>query len=362
MRQHDSGADWRRVRLRESISVATTLSSIAKQVGIDPSLVSKVLNGDASARISDAKRALVLQVAAENGYRPNRLGRSLRTGRTSILGMLTPDITNPFHSILFRGVEEVAMARGYDTVLCNTDDNPERCRKLVSVLAEGHIDGLIVSTARSADESVEWLRGAGLPYLLLNRRTADDLDPWIGPDDFQAGWIGCKHLIDLGHRAIAFLMSDLYIWNHRRRLDGFLAALEDSGIDPGTVRIVTHLDRKTVAKSYVAELLRLPKSERPTALLVPQTMVSQAAVAALFEAGIRVPQDISIVGFSAVPDPDITSICPPNLEMGRAAAEHMLRRLEQPDAAAQERFSMVLPVQLVERGTTARVARQLAHL
>lgn len=335
--------------------MATTLSSIAKQVGVDPSLVSKVLNGDASARISDAKRALVLQIAAEAGYRPNRLGRSLRTGRTSILGVLTPDITNPFHSVLFRGVEEVAIAHGYDTVLCNTDDNPERCRKLVSVLAEGHIDGLIVGTARSRDESVEWLRGAGLPYLLVNRRTADDRDPWVGPDDFEAGRLGARHLIDLGHRSIAFLMSDLEVWNHRRRLDGFLAAVDEAGIARSEVRIVTDLDRKAVAKAYVADILRLPESERPTALFAPQTIVSQGAVAALFAAGLRAPDDISIVGFSAVPEPDITSICPPNLEMGRAAAEHMLRRLDQGEENKDERFSQVLPVRLIDRGTTGRV-------
>ena len=335
--------------------MAITLSAIAKQVGVDPSLVSKVLNGDASARISEAKRALVLKVAAEHGYRPNRLGRSLRTGRTFMLGMLTPDITNPFHSVLFRGVEEVAIARGYDTVLCNTDDNPERCRKLVTVLAEGHIDALIVASARASDESVEWLRGGRLPYLLLNRRTTDERDPWIGPDDFQAGWIGCKHLTALGHRAIAFLMSDLAVWNHRRRLDGFLAALEDSGIPASEATVATDLNTRPTAKAYVEDLLRLDKTARPTALFAPQTIVSQAAVAALFATGVRVPDDISIVGFSAGPDPDITSICPPNLEMGRAAAAHMLKRLEQGEGATEDHVAQVLPVQLVERGTTGRV-------
>lgn len=337
--------------------MATTLSSIARQVGVDPSLVSKVLNGDASARISDAKRALVLRIAAEAGYRPNRLGRSLRTGRTSILGVLTPDITNPFHSVLFRGVEEVAIAHGYDTVLCNTDDNPERCRKLVSVLAEGHIDALIVGSARAQDEAVEWLRGAGLPYLLLNRRTVDDRDPWIGPDDFEAGRLGARHLIDLGHRSIAFLMSDLDVWNHRRRLDGFLAAVEEAGIARSEVRIVTELGGKAMAKSYVSDLMKLPRAERPTALFAPQTVVSQGALAALFAAGLRTPDDISIVGFSAVPDPDITSICPPNLEMGRAAAEHMLRQLDQGQENKDGRISMVLPVTLVDRGSTGPVNR-----
>ena len=331
-----------------------TLSAIAKQVGVDPSLVSKVLNGDASARISEAKRAMVLKIAAENGYRPNRLGRSLRTGRTFLLGMLTPDITNPFHSVLFRGVEEVAIAAGYDTVLCNTDDNPERCRKLVSVLAEGHIDALIVGSARADDQSVEWLRGARVPYLLLNRRTSDDLDPWVGPDDFQAGRLGCEHLVALGHRRIAFLMSDLAVWNHRRRVDGFLAALEDSRIPRSEARIATDLAGKPVAKARVQEMMRLPKGERPTALFAPQTIVSQAAVAALFAAGLRAPDDVSIVGFSAVPDPDITSICPPNLEMGRVAAEHMLGRLARRESATGKPESVVLPVALVERGTTGR--------
>src|SRR5262249_20931044 len=148
-----------------------------------------------------------------------------------------------------------------------------------SVLAEGHIDALIVASARSSDESVEWLRGGRLPYLLLNQRTSDEGDPWVGPDDFQAGWMGCKHLVELGHRRIAFLMSDLAVWNHRRRIDGFLAALEESGIPASEATIVTNLERKSVTKAYVQELMQRPTEERPTALFAPQTIVSQAAVA-----------------------------------------------------------------------------------
>ncbi|TCT06066.1 LacI family DNA-binding transcriptional regulator [Aquabacter spiritensis] len=332
--------------------MATTLGSIARLVGVDASLVSRVLRGDSKARISDAKRAQILKIAADSDYRPNRIGRSLRTGRAHILGMLTPDITNPFHSVMFRGVEEVAMAGGYDTVLCNTDDNPERCRKLVSVLAEGHIDGLLVGTARAQDESIAWLRSAGLPYLLVNRRTADALDPWVGPDDFAVGQIGCAHLAGLGHRRIAFLISDLAVWNHRRRLDGFLAGLASAGLDPAAALIATDLDTRAAAKAFVAELLRRPAATRPTAVFAPQTMVSQGAVAALFEAGLRVPHDLSIVGFSALADPDITAICPPNLEMGRAAATHLLARLAGPLEAAQAPLAVTLPVRLVERGST----------
>ncbi|MEP9379327.1 LacI family DNA-binding transcriptional regulator [Aquabacter sp. CN5-332] len=332
--------------------MATTLGAIAKQVGVDVSLVSRVLRGDAKARISEAKRAQILKVAAESDYRPNRIGRSLRTGRAFILGMLTPDITNPFHSVMFRGVEEVAMAGGYDTVLCNTDDNPERCRKLVSVLAEGHIDGLLVGTARAKDEAIEWLRDAGLPYLLVNRRTAQDVDPWVGPDDFEAGRLGCAHLAALGHRRIAFLISDLDVWNHRRRLEGFLAGLAEAGIDEGEAVIATDLNTRAQAKAFVSDLLRRPKRTRPTALFAPQTIVSQGAVAAMFEAGVRAPAAMSIVGFSATTEPDITSICPPNLEMGRMAAEHLLARLIGPAEAAQAPLAVMLPVRLVDRGTT----------
>jgi LacI family transcriptional regulator len=332
--------------------VAVTLAEIARQVGVHVSLVSRVLRDDASAKLSPAKRAQILEVAKATGYRPNRLGRSLRTGRTSIIGVIAPDITNPFYSVMFRGVEAAAAAAGYDTILVNTNNSSERVKEVVSMLAEGHVDGVLIATAKAVDESLDWLAKEHLPYVLINRRRFDRADPWVGPDDFQTGYLGASHLLGLGHRRIAFLILDLEIGNIHSRLAGIKAALAEHGDVPGDCIIRTNLKDRLSGKRFVRELLALPPRERPTAFFAPQTILSDAMVHAIYQSGLRVPEDVSVVGYTAQEVPDFTSIKVPLDEMGRRATEHLIGVL------SEERTGTPLPatalaVSLVDMGSTA---------
>jgi LacI family transcriptional regulator len=335
----------------EPTTLAVTLAEIARQVGVDVSLVSRVLRDDAGAKLSPTKRAQILEIAKATGYRPNRLGRSLRTGRTSIIGMLTPDITNAFHAVLFRGVEAAAAAAGYDTILCNTDDSPERFKEVVSVLSEGHVDGILVATARANDETIDWLAKAGVPHLLVNRRRERDDELWIGPDDFQTGFLGASHLLGLGHRRIAFLLLDLEVGNNILRLAGIRAALEAFDCDPDQCRINTDVRDRASGKRYVRELLALPPGKRPTAIFAPQTILGDAVVHATYQSGLRMPGDVSIIGYTAAAEPDFTCIRVPLDEIGRLATEHLIRLLN------GEGHAVALPdkkvaVTLIDMGTT----------
>jgi LacI family transcriptional regulator, galactose operon repressor len=332
--------------------LAITLAEIARQVGVDVSLVSRVLRDDAGAKLSPTKRAQILAIAKATGYRPNRLGRSLRTGRTSIIGMLTPDITNAFHAIMFRGVEAAAAAAGYDTILCNTDDSPERFKEVVSVLSEGHVDGILVATARAYDESIDWLAKADVPYLLVNRRRDQDDELWIGPDDFQTGWLGAAHLLELGHRRIAFLLLDLDVGNNLHRLAGIKAALAEFGCDPKRCWIKTDIGDRAGGKRYVRDLLALPRSERPTAIFAPHTILGDAVVHATYQAGFRMPGDLSVIGYTASSEPDFTCIRVPLDEIGRLATENLIKLLN------GEKHLVSLPdqeiaVNLIDMGSTA---------
>lgn len=332
--------------------MAVTLAEIARRVGVHVSLVSRVLRDDASAKLSSEKRAQILAVAKATGYRPNRVGRSLRTGRTSIIGMLTPDITNPFHAFLFRGAEAAASAAGYDTILCNTDDSPERVKEVVSVLSEGHVDGVLVATAKVNDDSVDWLAKAGVPYLLVNRRRDRSDDPWIGPDDFQTGWLGARHLLELGHQRIAFLFQDLELGNNLLRLAGIKAVLEEYDRDADRCWIKTDLSDRAGAKRYVRELLALPPEERPTAIFAPQMFVSDAVVHAIYQSGLSVPGDISVIGYTASDQPDYTCIRVPLEEIGRLATEFLIDTLAK-GGGATPLTDRQIPVSLIEMGTTA---------
>lgn len=337
--------------------MAVTLQSIARRVGVDVSLVSRVLRGDPKTRISKEKREKILSIARSSHYLPNRMARSLRTRRMKILAMLTPDITNPFHSHLFRAVERTASAAGYDVILCNTEDNAERFKTLVTTLAEGHVDGLLIATARHDDPAIDWLRERRLPYVLINRRRAGDADPWIGPDDFQTGFLGGRHLAALGHRRIAFMMGRHEIGNMRRREAGFRAALDEAGVAVVEDLMCRGLSDRHSGYVCMRALLERPRATWPSALFSVHSVPLDGAMVAIQRAGLKVPDDLSIVGYGVSDDPDLTSVCIPAEEVALIATRHLLERLDESgDGGAQEdRFSITLPVRLIERGTTARV-------
>jgi len=329
-----------------------TLAEIARRVGVDVSLVSRVLRDDASAKLSPTKRAQILEVAKATGYRPNRLGRSLRTGRTSIIGMLSPDIANVNHAVMFRGIEAAAAAAGYDTILTNTEDSPERLKEVISVLSEGHVDGLLVATAKANDETIDWLAKSGVPYLLVNLRRDQDDDLWIGPDDFQAGRLGASHLLELGHRRIAFLLPDLEVGNHLHRLSGIKAALAEFDCDPGQCWIKTDIGDRASGKRCVQGLLALPPSERPTAICALQTMLADAVVHATYRSGFRMPGDVSVVGYTTSSEPDFTCIHVPLDEIGRLATETLIKMLNG-ERGLVSLSDQKIAVRLIDMGSTA---------
>jgi len=336
--------------------MAVTLETIARQVGVDVSLVSRVLRGDPRARISDEKRGLILSIAESSNYLPNRIARSLRSRRTNILAMLTPDITNPFHSFLFRAVERTASAAGYDVILCDTDDNPDRFKRVVTTLAEGHVDGLLIATAQRDDPALDWLRERGMPYVLLNRRRHGSADPWIGPDDFNTGWLGGHHLAQLGHRRIAFLAGRRVISNMGLREAGYRAALKEAGCPVPEDLVFRDLTDRGSGYACVEAMLARPQAERPTAIFSVHSVPLEGAMAAIQRAGLKVPADLSLVGYSASPSPELTSVCLPTDDMARLATERLIESLS---GAAHKRdetvMNVTLPVRLVDRGSTQAV-------
>ena len=315
--------------------------------------MSRVLSGDPKVRVSDARRAQIIDLAASSGYRPNRMARSLRTRRTQILAMLTPDITNPFHSLLFRGVEAAARDAGYSVILCNTDDQAERFAQIVEALAEGHVDGLLIATARSADPAIETLRGTGLPYVLLNRRRDAGADAWIGPDDERSGRLGVEHLVKLGHKRIAVAVGDLSVGNMASRLAGYRTAMAEAGLPVDEALVHSGTNERADGRAWMTRMLGLPPLQRPTAVLAMQTLVTEGVMSAIRVAGLQVPRDISVIGYSGTPAPDITSICIPVDDIGRLATEYLIERLDGSDAPGAP-LRQTLPVQLIEAGTTAR--------
>src|SRR5437763_781805 len=180
---------------------AVTLKELAARLGVHPSTVSRVANGDPSLRVAAGTRDRIEALLRETAYRPNGIARSLKLRQTFVLGMIVPDVTNPFFAALYRGIEDVSLPRGYNVILCNTDDSPERERSQLQMLAERRVDGLILASARLRDPSIRRLRGQGVPHVLVNRFSEPD-DPFVGTDDEAGARLVTEHLIGCGHRRI----------------------------------------------------------------------------------------------------------------------------------------------------------------
>ncbi|HZR99844.1 MAG TPA: LacI family DNA-binding transcriptional regulator [Chloroflexota bacterium] len=335
-----------------------TLRALAQAVGVNPSTVSRVLNRDPSVRISEATRARILDAAAATGYRPNRLARSLKLQRTQIIGMLIPDVTNPHFSALFRAVDDAASAAGYHVILCNTDDSARRLRQHLDALSEGHVDGLLVATARRDDAALASLRARRLPYVLVNRHRDAPDESWVVPDDRQAAHLAVAHLVGLGHRRIAHIAGSVEVSRSAARLAGFREAMAAAGCsDEAWVAAAGDLD-ETAGEVGLARLLALPPAQRPTAVFAANDLAALGAISAARRAGLRVPEDLSVVGSDDLPagrhaSPALTTVQVPVAAMGRLATELLVRRLRGEAAADAPPTRTILPVTLVVRGSTA---------
>jgi LacI family transcriptional regulator len=349
----------------DAASYPVTLRELAQRVGVNISTVSRVLNRDPGVRISTATRARILDVAAATGYRPNRLARSLKLQRTHIVGMLIPDVTNPVFSALFRAVDDAASAAGYHVILCNTDDTVRRLEQHLDTLSEGHVDGLLVATARRDDPVLDTLRARRLPYVLVHRRRENPGDCWVVPDDRQAAHLVVEHLRRLGHRRIAHIAGSAAVSRSVERRAGFQEALTAAGLGEAVwVAAAGDVD-ETAGELGLTQLMTVPSERRPTAVFAANDLAALGVLSAAQRIGLRLPADLSVVGSDDIPagwyaGPGLTTIRLPVQEMGRLATELLIRRIRgevPPDAPPTQ---TTLPVELVVRGSTAAPAPRLS--
>jgi LacI family transcriptional regulator len=209
-----------------------TLKQLATRAHVHPSTVSRVANHDPGLRIGPATRQRIEALLRETEYRPNGVARGLKLAQTLALAVVIPDITNPFFAALFRGVEDGATPRGYNVLLCNTDGSPERQRSHLHSLHARRVDGVILASSFLKDPTVRWLRQQHVPYVLVNRFSDEDQDPFVGSDDLVGARVATAHLAQLGHRRIGHLAGKPTVSTGVMRRRGYLSALSDAGLTP----------------------------------------------------------------------------------------------------------------------------------
>jgi LacI family transcriptional regulator len=314
------------------MSKRVTMSDVAREAGVSLMTVSRVINGKGD--VSSETRERVLQVISNLEYRPSGIARSLATKETCTIGLVVPDVSNPFFADITRGVELLAYSKGYHVFLCNSEENPERELAVIQSLEEKRVDGLILCSSRLDDEMLVDVLPNLPPVVLINRRlhrNGGDIFDSIILDDEQGGWLSTQHLIQSGHRRIGFLAGPATSFSGAGRRAGFLAALEaaDIALEPGWI----HHCPPSVDGGYEATRSLLANHPQLTGLFCFNDLVAVGALQACDELGRRVPQDLAIVGHDDIPiaelvSPALTTCRVPRYELGTMAVNALLERFK----------------------------------
>ncbi len=310
----------------------TTLKDIARATGLSTTTVSLVLNGKPH-RISKEKCRLIKETAKKMDYHPNRLAVGLIKHETKTVGLILPDITNVFFSEVAKGLEDVLQEHGYHLLLCNSNDRHERELSAIRMMNNQMVDGLIIvmsseTVGEKEKKTFAALKSMKRPVVLIDCFNESGGFSTISIDNFKASYIAVEYLVSLGHRRIACICGPLGLKTNDDRLRGYTAALADSGI-PFEKALIYQGDFR-YQSGYDAIPVLLPK--KPTAVLCLNDMMAYGAMNALTNQGIRVPEDVSVMGFddiffSQITSVPLTVIRLPAYDMGKKAGHVLLSAL-----------------------------------
>ena len=328
-----------------------TIADVAHRSGVSTATVSRVLSGAVPARAATRER--VLAAARELDYRPSGIARALKRSETRTIGLLITDIGNPFFPQIVRAIEDEAHRRGYGVVLCNAADDPDRELAYLDLLLERRVDGLIVASAQMTRRHADRLLAVPMPVVLVNAHAPTGGLPSITVAHRHGARLAAEHLLSLGHRRLAHVAGPRpHAAAARLRLAGVTDALRAAGIDPGSL-LVAEGDEHVLGGERATERL-LEEVPPPTGIVCYNDLSAIGALRAIRAAGLRVPADVSVIGFddiepAAWTEPPLTTIRQPTDELGRWAAERLTTALS--DAGTQP-AQVVLEPSLVVRGST----------
>lgn len=335
---------------------AVTLRQVAEHAGVHPATVSRALNPETQQMVSADTLERVLASARELNYRTNTIARSLRTQRSHAVGVVIPDITNPLFPRMVRGIDDALEKVHYTSLVAYTDGRDERLLDRFELLRQRGVDGLIVATARHVDRALDGLDASGVPVVQINRRSQNRAIPSVTADDRGGTQQAVAHLTGLGHRAIGIVGGPQTHSTGRARLAGFRAGLRRAGLEAsaGSVvfgRAITIEEGTRACRTLLAEHPEI------TAIVAGNDLMALGCYDALHEAGLRCPEDVSVVGFNDMTfadrfDPPLTTIRFDHYEMGAAAADLLMRRLRAADGSPVA-ARLELTTELVVRASTA---------
>ncbi len=328
-----------------------TMKQVAQRAGVSISTVSHVINNTRA--VSDDVRKRVLGIIDEMRYVPSAVARSLKNDKTNTIGVLVPNSSNPYFAELIRWIEDAAFEFGYHIILCNAHGGVQKQTAYLRLLMEKRIDGLILVASGADDEQGLLLRHESVPIIQLERALPGlDADLVLAGQE-EGAYRATRHLIELGHRAIACVSGPADLPRSRERVGGFMRAMREAGfaVPPGDVLNVEF----TSAGGYAAFSSLLARPQRPTAVFVTSDLMAIGGLCAAGSAGVRVPGELSVVGYDDIgaacyATPPLTTMAPPKREMARQAIVRLIERIRGEHAPLG---SIALASSLIVRASTA---------
>jgi LacI family transcriptional regulator len=326
-----------------------TIKDIARKAGVSYATVSRALNGKYGVKATTRER--VLSIARRLGYRPNAIARGLVTRRTMTIGLIVPDITNPFFPEVARGVEDAAREAGYGVLLCNSNWQKVSERQYVTLLAGRRVEGIIIAPISHADEPVGDRVPVTFPVVYVSSTPRATARSYVVIDNVRGGLLATKHLLDAGRAPVAFIGSRES--SDDERFEGYRRALEEHGM--ACEERFVRLGDMRQASGYRLFREMFENGARPRSVFAENDLMALGCMQAARECGLRVPEDVAIIGFDDIPfasfpEVQLTTIRQPTYDMGRMAVDILLARFAQPSGVHEVR-QVVLAPQLVVRRT-----------
>jgi LacI family transcriptional regulator len=327
-----------------------TISDVAELAGVSYQTVSRVINNNPN--VSAATRQRIQEIIVETDYRPSHIARSLVTARTATVGLVVPDISNPFFSAIALGAEQVAAEHGYTVLLCNTGEDASREIEVLNLLHERDVDGVIICGSRQEDEALKNALSHFHAAVLINRRLEGGTIPAVLVDDTLGGYLNTQHLVQIGHTAIGFLAGPVASYSGAKRLQGYENALADAGIDR-KADWVQHCS-PTVTDGEEATHRLLKTQPELSAIFCFNDLVAVGALRKCAVLGRRVPREMAIVGFddimlATLVSPALTTCHVPQARIGSQAVSMLLDCINDEEERVSE---IVVKPQLMIRAST----------
>ncbi|WP_256761175.1 LacI family DNA-binding transcriptional regulator [Cohnella sp. WQ 127256] len=299
---------------------ATTIYDVAKEAGVSIATVSNVINDKGN--VGKKKREEIFKVMERLQYKPSVIASALMGKKTYTLGLLIPDVSNPFFSEIARSVEDLAHSEGYSVIVCSTDNKDERVEKYIHLLEQKSVDGILIGTGVDNADILTQLSEKSVPIVMIARETSEISVHSVLTDDFKGGSLAAGHMLQHGHERMAILSENANVSSSVERVRGFRFALFEAGKTISDDQILPC--HSGIKDGKIAASLLLQSDSRPTAIFCCNDILAIGALQAAKENGVRVPEQLSIIGFdntllSTVVSPALTTISQPMDEMVKLA-------------------------------------------